>query len=683
MRLIGVDTGGTFSDLVMVDTETQVKRLTKVHSVPKQPEMGYLNAVDELFDSLSDIDLCLYGTTVATNAIIQRVGAKVGMITTKGFRDVIEIMRGNRAMFAAYDLQWTKPAPLVPRHLRLEVDERIDFEGNVVKPLNEEQVVRAAEFLLGHGCNAIAICFMESYRNPIHEQQAARILEDRHPDLAVSVSSRILPQWREYERFSTAVADAFMKPVLSTHLSRLQDGLHRRGYSHSPMIMKCNGGVFTAAGAERLPVATFSSGPAAGVIAAQFYGKKAGFGNIIEVEVGGTSADLSLIRDGRHTYTTETEISPGIPLKIPMIDVRSIGAGGGSIGWIDPARAIKVGPMSAGADPGPTCYGTGGTEPTLTDANLILGRLNPHNFLGGAQPLHPDLAHAAIGTVLAEPLGLSVQEAAWGIVQVAVANMVQAARSISAGRGWDPREFALLVAGGAGPLHGPLIARELGIKHIVAPPHPGLMSATGLLLTDLRFDVVQSLPSRLEEGGYEALKSTLEEMASKVLDEIRSEGHPGETRVELSVDMRYAGQNYEINLPIDLTNATVERLAEQFDDEHWRLYGFSQPERMHEIVNARATGVGVVDLGAVEGLLALHPSGDAPTEAPEPRETREVFDEIANDFIVTAIYDRQELPVGPEIKGPAVIEEMDSTTVVPSDGKVAMDDFGNLIITFH
>jgi N-methylhydantoinase A len=681
MRLIAVDTGGTFTDFVMIDTATGEKRLTKVHSVPKQPEMGFLNAADQVFKGLSDIDVCLYGTTVGTNSIIQRIGARVGMITTKGFRDITEIMRGNRPMFAAYDLQWVKPSPLVPRHLRVEVNERIDFEGNVVTPLDDEEVIEAAEFLRKHDCNAIAICFLQSYRNACHEEQAAQLLEKRYPDIAVTASSRVLPQWREYERFSTAVADAFMKPVLAGHLKELQDGLRVRGYKYSLMIMKSNGGVVTAAGAQRLPVATFSSGPAAGVIAGRFYGHKAGFENVLLVEVGGTSADLSLIREGRYTYTTEAEISPGIPVKVPMIDVRSIGAGGGSIGWIDPAGAVKVGPVSAGADPGPACYGIGGVAPTLTDANLVLGRLNPFNFLGGAQKLHPDLAERAINDTLAGPLGLSLRQAAWGVVQVAVANMMQEARTISARKGWDPREFALLVAGGAGPLHGPLIARGLGIKNVVAPPHPGLMSATGLLLTDLKFDLVQSLPCRLEESGLEPLRAAMAGMSDRILAEMALEGHRGEMRVDLSVDMRYAGQNYEINLPVDIANLSVERLAGQFEDEHRRLYGFARPGTPHEIINARATGVGIVDLGSVENLLALHPDGKAPLTAPQPRSMRSVFDEVVDDFVDTPVYDRLDLPVGCEIKGSAVIEEMDSTTHVPSDASAVADGFGNLIIT--
>jgi N-methylhydantoinase A len=680
MKIIAVDTGGTFSDLVMVDTNAKSRQLAKVHSVPKNPEMGFLNAADTVLDDLSDVDLCLYGTTVATNSIIQRVGAKVGMITTKGFRDVIEIMRGNRPMFAAYDLQWPKTEPLVPRYLRVEVNERIDFEGNVLIPLQRDEIIKATKFLAGHGCDAIAICFMQSYRNPIHEEEALEIVKELDPDLSVSVSSRILAQQREYERFSTAVVDAFMKPVLAGHLKKLEDGLHERGYKYSLMIMKSNGGVFTAQGARRLPAATFSSGPASGVIAGGFYGRKAGFNNVIVNDVGGTSADLCLIREGKHTYTTETEVATGIPLKIPMIDVRSIGAGGGSIGWLDPAGAIKVGPLSAGANPGPACYGIGGEKPTLTDANLILGRLNPKNFLGGNQELYPDLALQSIENGLAKPLGMTVNDAAWGVIQIAVANMVKEARVISAQRGWDPREFALVAAGGAGPLHGPLMARELGIKYVVIPPHPGLMSASGLLLTDLKFDMVQSLPCRLDDGGLSLLKNSLNELSKRTLSEIKVEGHRGEIQVEFSTDLRYAGQNYEINLQIDLNHLVEDTLVRQFDNEHKRLYGFANVGAPIEIINARVTGVGKVDLGAVENLLALHPNGNSSSSSLDSVSFRNVYDEIVDGFIDTPIFDRMNLSSGQQIRGPAIIEEMDSTTHIPSDSSATLDEFGNLVI---
>jgi N-methylhydantoinase A len=680
MKIIGVDTGGTFTDYILIDTETGEKRITKSPSVPSQPEMGFLNAADAILKDLSAVDVCLHGTTVATNSIIQRSGAKVGLITTKGFRDILEIRRGNRPMDHAYDLQWEKPPSLVPRHLRVEVNERIAPDGEVLAPLREADVLNACRFLLKHGCKAVAVCFMESYRYPMHEDRAVSIIEEHFPGLHVSASSRILAQWREYERFSTAVADAFMKPVLDGYLNKLQVGLTRRGYRHSVMIMKSNGGVVTAEGARRLPVSTFSSGPAAGVVAGRFYGQMAGFTDVIPVDIGGTSADLSLIHDGQFSFTTESEITDGIPVKVPMIDVRSIGAGGGSIGWIDGAGALKVGPSSAGADPGPACYGQGGTSPTLTDANLILGRLAPKSFLGGAKELYPDLARSAMEDVLGKPLGIDATAASSGMIQVAVANMVKETRAISARKGWNPRQFALVAAGGAGPLHCPLIAREMEIPTVIVPPHPGLMSASGLLLSDLRFDSVQSLPCRLEEGGLELLLSCLADMAERVLTDISREGHRGETRVELSADMRYDGQNYEINIPVVGEEKKVEELAARFDLEHHRLYGFSIPASQHEIINARVTGIGVVDLQKVEKMLCLHPEGAFPTAAPNPKSTRLVFDELAHDYREAPVYDLLDLPRGWEAHGLAIIEEMDSTIYLPSDARAVMDSFGNFVI---
>ncbi len=679
-RIAGVDIGGTFTDMITIDLNSKKKFIKKVPSTPSDPSIAFMNSLE--IQDLSTIKRIIHGTTHATNTIITRMGATVGVITTRGFRDVIEIMRCNRPYDNVYNLQWVKNKHLVPRYLRVEVEERIDYKGDEIEPLDEDGVINATEFIVNHGVTSIAICFLFSYMNPSHEERAQELIKRKFPNIFISTSANIVPEWREYERFSTTVCDAYVKPRISQYTSNIERKLKEKSYFSDLLIMKSNGGVMSSKIACKYPISTCLSGPAAGVVGGKYFAIKAGFKNLITTDMGGTSFDVGLIHGGDYGYTTETEITEGIPIKVPMIDIRTIGAGGGSIAWIDSGGALRVGPKSAGAEPGPACYDTGGTQPTVTDANLVLGRLNPKYFLGGERILNKKLAENVISN-LSKKLGINYIETANGIITKTVANMVQEIRSITTENGYDPRDFALMAAGGAGPLHGALISRELKIKNVLIPPFPGLMSAIGLLLSDLKFDSVKTYHVLFDPHEIGEISIILNEMLDENIGLLRSEGFKDKPICITSLDMRYLGQNYEINLVINKDRFEFNDVCQSFDKEHKRLYGITLPGIPREVLRLRTSVIGIIgDKFEVLDSLAVRDGmtdrGKKPSEI--CKEKRLIYEDSTQEPVECLIFERNTLFSGFKLEGPAIIEELDSTIYVPSKSEMRVDDFGNIIL---
>jgi N-methylhydantoinase A len=667
---LGVDIGGTFTDFIAVDDRTGEFRIHKRPSTPSDPADAFALGLAEA--DFAEVGAVIHGTTVGTNMVIERRGARIGLITTRGFRDVLEIARGNRPSGDHFNLRWDKPEPIVPRTLRRELTERITYDGRVLQPLDQDECLHELDYLLRAGCTAVAVCLLFSHANPAHEQLVAEIAREHLPELAISLSSSLVPQWREYERTSTTVADAYIKPQMGTYLRRIEDHV-RTTRDANVLVMKSNGGLMTARTAAAEPVHTLLSGPAAGALAGKFIGASAGVADVLTMDMGGTSFDLSLVRNGGLAESTENHISRGVLIQLPMVDIRTIGAGGGSIAWLDGGGALKVGPRSAGAEPGPACYRRGGNEATVTDANVLLGRIGSDALLGGALELDPE-ASARVLQRLADSAGLETVALADGIVTICVSNMVHEVRAISAQQGLDPRSFALVAAGGAGPLHAALIAGALGIDTIVVPPHPGLLSATGLLLAELKFDLVRSWPFVLERITLGELVEALREMGEQARSLIRAEGYAGDVTVVQSLEMRYRGQNWEITVPLLTPPDSIDSVGLLFDDEHERLYGVRVEGAQHEIVNLRVTGIGPHE--APERWL---PSTQFSDDRDKLRRRR-VFDRERGGFVEANVHTRSVLRSGYAIDGPCIIEQVDSTTYVPSSWSGRVDTRGNLLL---
>lgn len=680
-RIIGIDVGGTFTDIFSIDLNNKERLIKKISSTPEDPSIAIMNGLQNI--DLTRIIRLIHGTTHATNTIITRSGAITGMITTKGFRDVLEIMRGNRPYNNVYNLQRLKSKHLIPRFLRVEVRERIDSCGNVILPLNEEDVVRAANFLISHGVISIAICFIFSFMNPEHENKALKIINKNFPELFVSTSSSILSEWREYERFSTTVCDAYVKPKMNKYLLNIEKKLNAKLYYGDFLIMKNNGGITKARMAANSPVETCLSGPVAGVVAGKYFGEYLGLKNIISTDMGGTSFDVSLIYNGDFINTTEAEIVEGIPIKTAMIDVRTIGAGGGSIAWVDAGEALRVGPQSAGANPGPACYSLGGNQPTITDANLLLNRLNPNYFLGGSKILNKKLAEKAI-SLLGQKLNIDTISLSKGILTASIANMENEIRSITTENGYDPRDFVLLSAGGAGPLHGVQIARRLNIKKVLIPSYPGLMSAIGLLLSDLKFDSVKTYYTVINFEEIKKLKYMAENMIEEGLKLLKIEEFKVKIICLISLDMRYQGQNYEINIPINKNEFDFQKICRKFDKEHNRIYGFSLRDLPREVLRIRTMIIG--NIGKKEDIFNSITSSNIKKNNKntiEIKEKRMVYFDEYKESIETKIYDRNTLSINDHIEGPCIIEEMDSTIFVPPYCIVEIDNKMNILITLN
>ena len=662
MKRVGIDIGGTFTDLVVLDEATGAMERTKTPTTPRAPEEGFLQAVAERNIDLSDVSHFLHGTTLVTNLIIERTGAKVGLITTAGFRDVLEIQRSYRNEL--YNLQWEKPKPFIPRYLRLTIDERVDHRGEILKPADPDQVKRVVGNLLDEGVEAIAICLLNAYANPGNEQTIARVVLEMAPHVALSLSSEVDPRIREYERVSTTALNSYAMPRMHRYMSRLDEAL---GRGKAIKYMHSGGGVIPGATAERFPIQLLYSGPAAGVLAGRFLAATLGIRDVCTMDMGGTSFDVCLIRDGEPDTKDTIEVEWGIPARTQSIDIHSIGAGGGSIAWFDAGGALRVGPQSAGSDPGPACYGQGGTRPTVTDANLILGILNPEGLLGGRLRLDRVQGEAALRPI-AEHFGVSLDESAKGVYRIVNANMAEAIRDVTVKRGTDPRDFALVAFGGAGGQHAAEVAREMEMRRVLFPRNASTFSAFGLLTADLKNTAAKSLMTPIARAAADKLEEDflgLERGAMAFLDQ--EESLLQKVYADRWADVRYIGQSHEVLVPVKSGRIDVEAIYADFEQLHERLYGtrLSDPA---EIVN-----IGVTVTGQVSRLNAtpFRPSA-VQTEPIGMRQTAFFEDPLP-------ILWRYGLPPGWRHDGPCLIEEVDSVVYIPG-GTVTIDEFGNVCL---
>lgn len=669
--LVSVDTGGTHTDIVVIDRATDRLFVHKVPTTPGRLSDGVLDGVTSALShnslDIADVDRLVYGTTLVTNIIIERDAVPVGLITTENFRDVLAMGKAYRNE-NIYDLRWRPAEPLVPRHLRLGVTERIDSRGNILTPLDEDAARRALAAIAAEGVDTVAICLLNAYANPVHERRIAEIARAEFPQLRLSISSEILREFREYERTSTTVANAFVMRPIDEHLSSLEVALRDAGLKGAPYIMRANGGVMGFDAAKKSPVALTHSGPMGGIIGAAVIAQTAGTGDLITIDMGGTSTDVSLISNGKPRKTTRSMVA-GMPVKLPTLELVTVGAGGGSIAWLDDVGALKVGPKSAGARPGPACYGKGGTQPTITDANLLLGRLNPEWFLAGAGSLDRDLAEQAVQG-LADKLGLGLMETAMGIVAIGESHMVNAIKLASIKQGVDPRDMTLVGFGGAGPLHTLSLARELGIRRAIIPCAPGNMSALGMLSADLTHDFVLSLVKDLDALGPDELTGHLEELVAGGRDWLAGEQTGGAAPMLIpSVDLRYRGQSHELSLPL-IEGATREDLAAAFHAEHERVYGYAMPGDPVQITNIRLSAVGELPSGGWKRRTDPAVSGC--------RGEREIWFDAATGPVMTGIWRADGLTEDETVQGPAVVEFAGSTFIVPPGWSVRCDALGHL-----
>ncbi len=674
---VGVDSGGTFTDVCLFEETTGRVEVWKVPSTPDDPSRGIAQGIAEGIARVgatpAEVSYFGHGTTVATNALIQHRGAKTGLITTDGFRDLLEIGRQKRPEL--YDLQADKPETLVPRDLRLEVPERLRHDGSVEIALDEDAVRRAAVRLREAGVQAVAVSFLYGFVRTDHEAAAMRILAEELPGVFASAGHLVAPEFREYERLSTAVVNAYLGPVMHRYITRLAERLAELGLTVAPHLTQSNGGVIGFDAAARLPVRTVLSGPSTGVVGAQVVGALAGMPDLITFDMGGTSTDVALLTGGACRLASEAVVH-GYPIKAPMLDIHTVGAGGGSIAFVDSGGLLKVGPRSAGAHPGPVCYALGNEEATVTDANVLLQTLNPVTLLGGRMPVRQDLARAAIGR-LAERLGMDAMATAQGIISVVTANMAKAIRVISVQRGYDPRDYTLIAFGGAGPLHAARLARELDMKRILVPRSPGILCATGLLLTDLRADFSATKLTALSPAALPVIAEAFASLTARA-ETWFAEEHIADRRLTRTVDMRYAGQNYELPIPLPegpVTLASLDALAEGFAAAHKRMYGFAAEGEAVQLVTFRAEASGLVP----KAEFQPQPAGAADASA-AIMTTREVWMPEAGGFVACPVYDREKLATGHRIAGPAIVEQMDATTVVLPGMTGHIDAYANLIL---
>ncbi len=662
MKRVAVDIGGTFTDLVWFDEETKELGRTKALSTPSSPEEGLLAALSKAGIEAADIDLFLHATTLITNLIITRSGGTVGFLTTKGFRDVLEIQTGLRPN--PYDLQWEKTPPLVPRHLRREIDERIDADGNVLKPPDDAEIEEVLSGLVADGVEALAICLMNSYKNPQHEQRVAEIARKRWPDLHLSVSYEIDPRIREYPRMSTTVVNAYAMPGFTRYGSTLDANIPVR---HGIKFMQSSGGVVGAKQAAKAPVNLVYSGPVGGVLGGKLLGSTIGNEDLITVDMGGTSFDVCVIQNGEADEKDELFVQWGIPVRTHTVDIHSIGAGGGSIAEVDPGGALKVGPKSAGSSPGPACYGRGGELPTVTDANLLLGLIRPDRFAMGEIPLDRAAAEKAMSPI-ADQLGLSIEDAAKGVYRIVNSNMAQAIREITVFKGVDPRAFTMVAFGGGGAQHAVEVAREMDISSVIVPVFPSVFSALGLLSADLHNTASRTILAEVSAVDGKQLEKYFQELEESAKAPLIGEDVVEEVTARRVAYMRYLGQSHE--LPIELTNSLGgDALYKEFEDAHLARYG-TQLGDPAEIVDLKVVAIGRI----TEREMSVHVSG---SKSPPVKATAETA------FGEAKVFDRGDLGVGATLKGPALIEEPDTTTYMPADTEASVDEYGNITIEIH
>jgi N-methylhydantoinase A len=675
---VGIDTGGTFTDLIAIDEATERIVVAKRPSTPRSPAQGVLETLAVSGIEPSDIGFLIVGSTMAINALHERSGARVIYLTTRGFEDVLFIQRINRKFH--YDLAWVKPAPFVERRDCIGVGERVTKDGKVLQSLDEQELERIGEIVAGRLAEsgevpAIAVNLLFAYANPTHEERIGEFLRGRFAGVPVSLSHRVAPIWREYERGSTTVADAYIKSKVADLAADLDTGLRQRGLGCTWHFMKSNGGNMAAEAATEQAVQLLLSGLAGGIIAGRYFGELAGSRRVVTLDMGGTSTDVGIVIDGEIGYTTEYQVEWGIPIAAPFIDITTIGAGGGSIAWIDKGGFLKVGPSSAGAEPGPACYDAGGTEATVTDANLVLGRINPDYFLGGRMKLNKAKAVEAVGRRGRE-LGMDVEETALAIVELANENMANAIRLITVERGIDPREFDLVAFGGAGPLHAVALAESVGIGRVIVPPWAGLASAFGSLVADLRVDRSWTHAYRSNQMDVQRIDARFNSITETALHDLRDEGFNGTPTIMRSISMRYMGQNYEHDVSVPagpITEATMADAFERFHRQHEAFYGYSIAGEIMEMVHFNVSVIGETPVPALPQL------GAEATDSIGPRASREVYLDDGG-AVPCPVFRRETLSAGATIEGPAVIEDEDSTVLLHRGKRLSVTDRGLLII---
>jgi N-methylhydantoinase A len=688
---VGVDIGGTFTDIVFLDTEGRI-HTKKLSSTVDNYARGIIEGLQEVFREVplrgTDVAEVLHGTTVGSNAVLESKGARTGLITTDGFRDVLELRR--MRMPRLYDLTWVKPPPLVERYLRVEVAERVNGKGEIVEPLRRSDVERALDRLLHEGIQALAVCLINAYVNPAHELEIKAIVQARAPGLPLSISSEVLPEVKEYERTSTTVINAYVMPIVQRYLSTLRKGLGEIEVRAPLLIMQSNGGLMSAEAAARTPMHVIESGPAAGVVGARAIARRMGLGQVITCDMGGTTAKASIIERGEVNRNNEIEIGGGIVansrlltgagylLRVPAIDLAEVGAGGGSIVWIDPGGSLQVGPQSAGAAPGPVCYDLGGMDPTITDANVILGYLNPAHLVGGAVKLNARRAHEVFAERIARPLGLPLERAAYGAHLIASANMIRAIRAVSSERGRDPREYVLFAFGGNGPLFAAAMARALEMRKVIIPPAPGLFSSFGLLYADTQHHYVRTYRRRTREIDLAHLAGVWDRMETEAGAQLATDGYTGPSaRVSRLADLCYHGQSFELTVPVPggpITHALVADLEEAFGREHEHTYGHrAGSDEPVDLVSLRVVAEGVPSSPRVPDRLRLDRDvrGGPPTG-------RRVYFGPERGWLDTPVIQRADLAT--PRRGPCVVEEYDATCVIPPGATGALDEHGNLMI---
>ncbi|MBI2989327.1 MAG: hydantoinase/oxoprolinase family protein [Deltaproteobacteria bacterium] len=680
---VTVDTGGTFSDFVFFNEETGKISITKVSSTPKEPFQAVLNGVQELLDqgvAAKDISFFCHGTTVGTNTLLEGKGAKTGLLVTAGFRGIYEVMEQTRGYGpATYDLFFEKPKLLAPPYYTEEIPERVDFRGEVLKPIDIESSLQAIRGLKQKKVESVAVCLLFSFLNPSHELKIKEIMEKEFPEATLSLSYEILPQIREFYRMSTTVINAYIAPVVGRYLGRLERSLREKGVTTPKLyIMQSNGGVSTFQGSAKKPAATVLSGPAGGVIASLGISQRAGIKNIITFDMGGTSCDVALISDGNPVITTQGRINQR-PISLPMLDIHTVSAGGGTIARIDAVGGLQVGPDSAGADPGPICYGHGGQEVTITDANLVLGVLNPDKFLGGKMKLNKPKAEKLVEEKIARPLGLNLLQAADGILKIINVKMEEAIKAVSSQRGYDIRDFTLVAFGGGGPMHAGKIALDLGVPSLLIPFAPGVTSALGLLMSDVKHDYVRSKLAALKEIDPEEVNRLFSQIMDQARADLRSEGfNDNEMALQTFLDLRYAGQGYELTVPSPMPPfkaADIDLMRQRFDSQHEQAHGHKAESEPVELVSLRLVSTGLVPQAKLSPVrstgkkLAAAKSGE-----------RKIFFGKEHGMLNCHIYSRELLEPEHKITGPAVIEQMDTTTVIHPEQEATVDSYRNLIV---
>ena len=677
---LGVDVGGTFTDIILIDPNGQIL-YSKTPSTPQNQSVGVLDGIKKMTAVYGvqpdEIGQIVHGTTIATNALLERKGSRTGLVTTKGFKDVLAIGRQSRSEL--YSLRPKQPSPLVTRNLIVEIAERITYTGKPLLTLDDGAVVASIQQLDQAEVEAIAVCFLHSYANPEHEEHVKHLIQKNYPHIHVCISSELTREFREYERMNATVINAYVAKVMDRYLSSIATRLKKMGIQPPLSIMQSNGGFMSEEMARKRSVSTLLSGPAAGVLAACFVGRLCGHENVISADMGGTSFDISLIKSGEPTMVTESTIG-GLPVKMPVVDIHTIGAGGGSIGWIDSGDMLQVGPQSAGADPGPICYGKGGVEPTVTDANLLLGRLNPDSFQQYGIQLDVAATRKTVAEKIAAPLGIDPEKACEGILTVVNAGMVRGIRVVSIEKGYDPRNFTLFAFGGAGPLHASALAKSLKMKTVVIPVAPGNFSTFGLLTGDMKYNYVRTYVFNETSIDYSVINALYAEMGADALGRMKDEEFSLESTIlQRSADVRYVGQSYELTVPVSsdkIDEKTFSQAKDQFHESHRQAYGFSRIDEHVEVVNLRLTSIGK----APPLRLKQNETALADPEAARIGVRQVYFD---GEWLDTKIYSREKMRAGNEIVGPAVIEETGSTTLIYPEDTGAVDGYGNICIEIN